>query len=119
MLSIFSSSTFPDKHWQASTDQDLPEDSHIVLIPADRTDPHKPHILHPTQKRSILHPVVQLQSPTIHTTFLRCANLAITLDWLHLQLRPLGRRELAVEVGLIDANGTRAVVRAASFTVRF
>lgn len=73
----------------------------------------------------LTHPVIQIQSPSIRTTYLRCppsssSELGIESEWLHVQFRRLGgRREVAIEVGLKDGRGTEGRVRLGSFIVRF
>ncbi|PWN87061.1 hypothetical protein FA10DRAFT_269663, partial [Acaromyces ingoldii] len=74
--------------------------------------------------------VLHLQSPTIATTFIRSPpfsargsllgaqtlELAIPLPFVHFQFRPLGRHlPFLVEVGLKDARGQHARIRASSF----
>lgn len=69
------------------------------------------------------HPVIHIQSPTIRTTFLRCPpspadELGLSLAWLHFQFKPLGQRQLVIEVGVRDGRGVAGTVRCCSFTVR-
>lgn len=69
--------------------------------------------------------VLQIQSPTLRTTFIQCpprsqgqslASLSITLPNLHLQVRPLGR-EWSFEVGVADRAGREGVIRCSTFQV--
>ncbi|CDZ97847.1 hypothetical protein [Phaffia rhodozyma] len=132
LISLFSSSTYPSPHWEARTDLALPEDSLIAPLKSDASsipvtplNPSCTLIHQPNGDRpgkQIVHPVIHLQSPTIRTTYLRCPakssglDLGIGLEWAHLQLRPLGRRELAVEFGVVDGRGIKGIVRASTFT---
>ncbi|KAL7409802.1 hypothetical protein BDY24DRAFT_195921 [Mrakia frigida] len=138
LLSLFSSSTFPHPLWQSSTDPFLPEDSLLLHFPSDSPSsspspfpPLPPNAaLVPTsinnkkkKNGSIAHPVVHLQSPNVKTTFLRFPpknlqkELGLPMEWIHFVLKPLGKRELVLEVGVKDGRGFRGVVRISTFTV--
>ncbi|KAI5122634.1 hypothetical protein M0805_008720 [Coniferiporia weirii] len=73
--------------------------------------------------RTLCQTVLHIQSPTIRTTFIRCppagtpgaaAELGLTLPWMHMQVRNLGR-EWVFEVGVADGAGTRGVIRCSTF----
>lgn len=133
LLSLFSSSTFPHPLWETSTDALLLEDSLICLFPMDSSPqpslatrlPNDAALVHtqPSRTGSIAHPVAHLQSPNIKSTFLRLplkslnTDLALAMDWIHFALKPLGKRQLVIELGLKDARGLRGVVRTSTFTV--
>ncbi|KDN36099.1 hypothetical protein RSAG8_11046, partial [Rhizoctonia solani AG-8 WAC10335] len=66
--------------------------------------------------------VLHIQSPTIQTTFIRCppygndarGTLGLTHQWLHIQLRDLGR-EFSFEIGLTDTTGRAGIFRCSTF----
>lgn len=45
--------------------------------------------------------------------------LGIILPWINLQIRPLGRRPFAIEVGIVDTRGIEGTIRISSFKVRY
>ena len=70
--------------------------------------------------------MLHIQSPEIRSTYLQAGislrhrssqtlPLGIELPWLHVQLRPLGRRPLAIEVGVSDRDGTEGIIRLSNF----
>lgn len=80
--------------------------------------------------------VLQIQSPTLRTTYIQCPplhtiqgsrssltasvqdDLGIKLPWMHLQVRNMGR-EWSFEVGLVDLLGRMGIVRLSTFQVHF
>lgn len=76
--------------------------------------------------------VLHIQSPTVSSTYIRSpplpplplsldaadAELGIELPYVHFQLRPLGSRPLALQVGIRDVRGQRGRVRASNFQAR-
>jgi hypothetical protein len=80
--------------------------------------------------------VLQIQSPTIQTTYIQCPSvdspyqgnrssattrdksndLGIKHPWMHLQVRNMGR-EWSFEVGLVDQSGRMGIVRLSTFQV--
>ena len=44
-------------------------------------------------------------------------TLGVELEWLGLQVKRLGRREMSFEVGVVDAKGREGVIRCSSFKV--
>ncbi|EJC97730.1 uncharacterized protein FOMMEDRAFT_115057 [Fomitiporia mediterranea MF3/22] len=71
--------------------------------------------------------LLHIQSPTLRTTFIRCpplrtaesssalrTELGLTLPWMYIQARSLGR-EWAFEVGITDTAGRRGVIRCSTF----
>ncbi|QRW18743.1 transcription factor IIB [Rhizoctonia solani] len=138
VVSLFSSiGTHPLQLFSVSVDPTLPADSvihflndHTSLPPPDASvqliqipeqteqesscDQSSPHDLTCV--------VLHVQSPTIQTTFIRCppyndgskATLGLTHQWLHMQLRDLGR-EFSFEIGLVDTAGRAGVLRCSTF----
>ena len=57
------------------------------------------------------------------TTFLRFPDkrlnkeLGLGMEWIHFVLKPLGGRELVLEMGVKDGREFRGVVRLSTFTV--
>ncbi len=88
-----------------------------------------------SEKGGIVHQVVHIQSPNIQSTFIQAGGrassfdrkgkgkamepLGVDLDWLGMQVRRLGGREFAFEIGLVDAKGREGVVRFSTFAVSF
>ena len=76
--------------------------------------------------KTLCQTVLHIQSPTLRTTFIRCpplhtrssaaGELGITLPWIHLQVRNLGR-EWSFEVGITDREGKKGVIRCSTFQV--
>lgn len=97
--------------------------SHIAVID-DGEYPSGAVPRHP-QVGSITGKVVHLQSPNVADTYLQIgepssskqAPLGAQLDWLGVQIKPLGRRPLAIEVGLVDADGVEGRIRLESWRV--
>ncbi|KAH8105587.1 hypothetical protein DFH11DRAFT_1290162 [Phellopilus nigrolimitatus] len=96
---------------------------------AEGTDPK----FREKQGRTLCQTVLHIQSPTIRTTYIRCppsptpasfsrssfisdatAELGLTLPWVHLQVRSLGR-EWAFEVCVADRAGKRGVIKCSTF----
>lgn len=133
--------------WTRTTDPSLPDDSVICLLqddtPYDEQGIYEPtHGLEsaPSDARinikaslvpkrrpeigSLAQPVIHIQSPTIRTTFIQAgvllpsvSALGITLPFLGIQVRPLGERPFAVEVGVVDSSGNQGRIRMSTFQV--
>lgn len=127
VISLFSSTgSHPLSLWQTETDAGLPKDSHITLIDDDTMCPGKEIDYvnledDEMQSHTLSHPVLHIQSPTLPSTFIRCPpspsdSLGISLPWLHLQFRNLGR-PWAFEIGLVDLYGHLAAIRCCTFQV--
>jgi hypothetical protein len=132
--------------WTTHTDSSLPSDSFITTLPdtsygseAEASSSSRVYVSkHPT-RGEIVGSVIHIQSPTVGTTYLQCGEslteyrrrvdkgkaragegpmpLGIELGWVGLQVRRLGRREFAFEIGLVDTKGREGVVRCSSFKV--
>lgn len=82
--------------------------------------------MHSTTLGGLCQTVLHIQSPTLKTTFIRCPpvrrdisvpDLDITLPWVSLQVRTLGSRAWAFEVGFTDRSERKGVVRCSTFQV--
>ncbi len=126
-------------------DQDLPDDSFICTLQDDTKQPTESsqpiastsatpaYIPHSAAKGSTIHPVIHIQSPTVRTTYIQAGGsqarwnskgkgraaepLGVELPWLGMQIKRLGRRDLAFEVGLVDVKGGEGILRFSSFQV--
>ncbi|KAF9517450.1 hypothetical protein BS47DRAFT_1339275 [Hydnum rufescens UP504] len=133
LLSLFSSvGSDPLALFAIHTDPDLPADSHIALLHDDSNIPVQedqsldgrdfvsPEDAEGSQGKTI-HPVLNIQSPTLTTTYIRSPpshqRLGIKLPWLHLQVRNLGR-PWSIEFGVTDPGGQSGVVRCSTFQAR-
>ncbi|CAE6473709.1 unnamed protein product [Rhizoctonia solani] len=141
LVSVFSSiGSHPLQLFSVSVDHSLPADSAIHFL-HDHTNlpPPKPGVQlvqlpeyhSPESSDDRLVPqdlactVLHIQSPTIQTTFIRCppygndarGTLGLTHQWLHIQLRDLGR-EFSFEIGLTDTTGRAGIFRCSTFQVR-
>lgn len=79
--------------------------------------------------------VIHIQGPRMGLTYIQAGSsstissktsgknknedlpLGVELPWVHFQVKRLGRRELAVEVGVVDLKGREGIVRCSSFQV--
>lgn len=91
-------------------------------VSSDQPNP-PPRATSRLNRGDLSHPVIHIQSPTIRTTFLRCPpspadELGLSLAWLHFHFKPLGQRQLVIEVGVMDGRSVAGIVRCCSFTVR-
>ncbi|WOO82330.1 uncharacterized protein LOC62_04G005824 [Vanrija pseudolonga] len=88
------------------------------------------HVPKHAQRGSVAGRVVHLQSADIGDTYLQAgasvsrkakgkapasAPLGVELPWLGLQIKPLGRRGLSVEVGVLDSRGREGAIRLSSW----
>ena len=147
VISLFSSTgDQPLALFSNANDPALPADSFICLLNDTTSLPHPgpPCTLIPppnvttvedsdddessckgyTLANSVLH----IQSPTLHTTFIRCPpspstrtsshaqDLCIKHPWVHFQVRHLGR-ECAFEFGIVDKSGREGIIRCSTFQV--
>jgi len=121
------------------TDLALPSDSLITYLPDSnkipQDTPRGSGIPKHATRGNISHPVVHIQSPTLNTTYIqagcsltkarrrrekgkgRAGPLGVELEWIGLQLKRLGRREMGFEIGIVDRRGREGVVRCSSFQV--
>ncbi|GHJ84107.1 hypothetical protein NliqN6_0509 [Naganishia liquefaciens] len=147
LVSLLNASSCPalTPLWTHTTDPTLPEDSAVCLVQDDA--PHGgayvpstgyeaataaaaeqiPSTVHLIPKRpadigSLAQPVVHIQSPSIHRTYIQAGapspdarSLGIDLAFLGLQIRPLGERPFAAEVGVVDSAGHHGRIRISSF----
>ena len=120
------------------TDLTLPSDSFITQI--HDTEQHddeskRTYVPRHRQRGDIVHPVVHIQSPTVRTTYIqaggssteaerrrekgkaRAEPLGVELPWIGMQLKRLGRREMSLEIGVLDSAGREGVLRYSSFQV--
>jgi hypothetical protein len=88
----------------------------------------------------LLHPVLHLQSPIAQDTYIQAGvsrhalsqarikgkgrlldgqpfPLGIELPWVGMQIRPLGKRPMSFELGVVDTRGREGVIRVSSFKV--
>ena len=122
------------------TDSELPSDSFVTCLPdsqASLPETYKSYIpIHPS-KGNIVQPVIHIQSPSIHTTYIqagcsqiearkqrekgkgrvRCDPLGVELQWVGMQVKRLGRREMSFEIGILDSRGREGIIRCSSFQV--
>ena len=143
IVSLFSSTgEIPLSLFSTHTDPALPSDSLIHIL----NDSHSLSQL--SSQTTLIQPpsadegtsgclgqsVLQIQSPTLTTTFIQCPpfdggsgqvtrghpthNLVLGLkhQWLHIQVRNLGR-EWSFEVGLVDQTSRCGIVRCSTFQV--
>lgn len=141
-VSLFSStSSEPLQLFRKSIDSSLPADSCIHLLHDHLSEPKpKPPtqlILPPINAGtdySLDQTVLQIQSPTIRTTFIQSppvdgpsasplvgrrvtsSDLGIKHPWMHIQVRNL-RKEWSLEVGLVDQSGRMGILRLSTFQV--
>jgi len=119
-LSLFSSiGTHPLGLFASQVDASLPDDSHITVIPDVVTPPESNigaiYLRTPDRGGTILHPVLNIQSPTSASTYIHSLpNLGITLQWMHLQVRNLGK-PWSFEFGIVDPTGREGVIRCSTF----
>ncbi|KAH7345406.1 hypothetical protein B0J17DRAFT_693111 [Rhizoctonia solani] len=138
LVSLFSSvGSHPLQLFSVSVDPSLPADSvvhflndHTNLPPpklgvqlAQLPEYHKSESPEDQSKpQALASTVLHIQSPTIRTTFIRCPpfdtgsknTLGLTHQWLHIQLRDIGR-EFSFEIGLADTAGRAGVLRCSTF----
>ncbi|KAJ7741959.1 hypothetical protein DFH07DRAFT_837068 [Mycena maculata] len=136
IVSLFSSTgSDPLSLFGTSTDATLPSDSFIhllidksslpappapavAILPPD-TEKNPDEIESGTSGLNLAQTVLQIQSPTLRTTYIRCpptnsTHLGLKHPWIHIQVRDL-RREWSVEVGLVDRASHVGVVRLSTF----
>ena len=127
IVSLFSSTgDIPLNLFSVHTDPALPFDSLIHILNDSHSLSHQA-----TEEGCLDQSVLQIQSPTLSTTFIQCPpfndfptmsyptrNLVLGLKhpWLHVQVRNLGR-EWSFEVGLVDQTGGSGIVRCSTFQV--
>lgn len=150
VISLFSSTgSAPLQLWSYHTDPSLHSDSAILLVddttsklaPMERSHENVSILKPPSLDQlvtgeedneraegdsgegyTLCNTVLQIQSPTIPTTFIRCppspstTHLGIKHPYMHMQVRPLGR-EFSFEVGILDQAGVIGVVRCSTFQV--
>ncbi|KAG6861411.1 hypothetical protein C0995_000540 [Termitomyces sp. Mi166 len=141
-VSLFSSTgSEPLQLFRERIDTSLPTDSCIHLLHDQLSEPKpKPPtelISPPTTKTgtdySLDQTVLQIQSPTIRTTFIqsppvgglshldgrpdRSSDLGIKHPWMHIQVRNLGK-EWSLEVGLVDQSRRMGILRLSTFQKR-
>ncbi|KAG9088735.1 hypothetical protein FS749_001937 [Ceratobasidium sp. UAMH 11750] len=134
VVSLFSSvGSDPLQLFSTSTDPALPSDSIIHLLNDQTSSPPPPGpdaqlVALPeasddttTQENTLPCTVLHMQSPTIHTTYVRCPpdprkSLGLTHPWFHMQFRDLGK-EFSFEIGVADTTGREGVLRCSTFQV--
>ncbi|KAJ7800395.1 hypothetical protein B0H14DRAFT_2900097 [Mycena olivaceomarginata] len=135
IVSLFSSTgSDPLGLFGRACDALLPADSFIHLLIDNSSLPVPPApavpILPPSRDNSdeaessntsglsLSQRVLHIQSPTLHTTYIRCpsdnSHLGLKHPWLHIQARDMGR-PFSFEVGLVDRAGLVGVVRLSTF----
>ncbi|KAF7319123.1 Cilia-and flagella-associated protein 20 [Mycena chlorophos] len=134
-VSLFSSTgSEPLALFSVARDESLPAESFVHLLhdksslPAARepctaiTPPEiQPAADSEEERRGLClsQTVLHMQSPTLHTTYIRCPSskasiLGLKHPWLHIQARDMGR-EWSFEVGLVDRLGGTGIVRVSTF----
>ncbi|KAJ7778087.1 hypothetical protein B0H16DRAFT_1671963 [Mycena metata] len=136
LVSLFSStSSDPLSLFGTSCDSTLPSDSfvHLLVDKSSLPSPSTPAllILPPSTEHDVdeIEPsssglslgqrVLQIQSPTLRTTYIRCppndpTHLGLKHPWIHLQVRDMGR-DWSFEIGLVDRSGRVGIVRLSTF----
>jgi Protein of unknown function (DUF667) len=147
IVSLFSSSgSDPLSLWSLTTDPSLPADSFACLLDDSESTPapSAPAVLifpHPVgadngddspqrMGYTLTQTVLQIQSPSLPKTFLRCpphawcrtrlgreGDLGLKHPWVHIQVRNMGR-PWSFELGLVDQAGKEGVVRCSTFQVQ-
>ncbi|EIW72012.1 hypothetical protein TREMEDRAFT_66672 [Tremella mesenterica DSM 1558] len=130
LLSLFSSTSQPPLTTFFTHLSPLhPKESFITLLPDSSTSSrskyhHVPR--HPTPG-TLSEPVIHIQSPTLNKTYIQSGSsktsftqnrikpLGIELPFITFQFRPLGKRHVCFEIGLVDTKGLEGVVRISSF----
>jgi hypothetical protein len=146
-MTLLSSTSHPSISplWTTHTDSSLPSDSFITTLPDtsygsdSESSSSRAYVPKHPSRGEIVGSVIHVQSPTVGTTYLQCGEslteyrrrvdkgkaragegpmpLGIELGWVGLQVRRLGRREFAFEIGLVDTKGREGIVRCSSFKV--
>ena len=109
----------------------------IVQDDANPTETGKKLIPKHTTRGTLVHPVIHLQSSDLQSTYIQIGGsvaahrqrkgkwressmpLGATLPWVNLQIRHLGRRSFAFDIGFVDSKGQEGVIRCSSFKVGF
>jgi hypothetical protein len=145
VVSLFSSTgSDPLRLFSVHKDPSLPSDSIVHLLNDASLLPHPspPAILISAPRHeddspgySLDQTVLQIQSPTLPTTFIHCPpayessvsasgsrgaggnDLGIKHPWINVQARNMGR-EWSFEIGLVDHSNRLGVVRCSTFQVR-
>lgn len=98
--------------------------------------------VHPPKRGDLADTVIHIQGPRLGETYIQAGSsaslatgtgssgqsdvtgspapvppLGVQLPWLHFQLKRLGARSMAVEVGVLDLRGVEGVIRCSSFQV--
>ncbi|KDQ07419.1 hypothetical protein BOTBODRAFT_609848 [Botryobasidium botryosum FD-172 SS1] len=137
LLTLFSSSSsHPLSLFSTHTDPSHPSDSLAVLLydgtglPASKPEQPSRERLELVQPPdsikdgSCAHTVLQIQSPVLNKTYIRCppansvwnykGGLGIKLPWVHIQVRDLAR-DWSFEIGVVDAAGREGKIRCSTF----
>ncbi|KAJ7118670.1 hypothetical protein C8R43DRAFT_1035810 [Mycena crocata] len=136
IVSLFSSTgSDPLSLFGGTCDSTLPADSfiHLLVDKSSLPPPLAPAvaILPPVRSRnsdetesstsglSLRQMVLQLQSPTLRSTYIRCPqnsaeHLGLKHPWIHIQVRDMAK-EWSLEIGLVDRSGHVGVVRLSTF----
>jgi len=139
LLTLLNSSSSPPLSplFRRRVDRDLPADSTVCVL-RDDDDPVAPVaplsvdgtptpgervalVPRSAVRGSTGHRVIHVQSPTVRTTYIQAgapsssASLGVELPWLGLQIKRLGRREFAFEIGVRDRTGVQGIIRFSTF----
>jgi hypothetical protein len=137
-MTLFSSTTIPSPSplFSSHLDRSHPDDSIIKMLPDDAQS--NDTIPKASERGAISHRVMHIQGPDIANTFIQagcgkaelkrrtekkeskegdCLPLGINLSWMGMHIKRLGRRDLAFEVGMVDARGREGIIRISSFKV--
>lgn len=143
LLTLFSSTSIPPLTlFQTVTG--LSSKSSVTVV--DESNPRASsssvtgHLIGAPERGILVHPVLHLQSPAAQDTYIQAGvsrhalnqsrikgkgrllddqplPLGIELPWLGMQIRPLGKRPMSFELGVVDTRGREGVIRISSFKV--
>lgn len=137
-MTLFSSTSIPcpSPLITSHLDKTYPERSLIQVLPDHASSSSM--VAQNEQRGSLQHQVVHIQSPDISKTYIQagCSKsecqrrlekgklkggevlpLGVELGWVGMHIKRLGRRDFAVEVGVVDARGREGAIRVSSFKV--
>jgi len=138
LLTLLSSTSTPPLSplFTAHTDPAHPSQSIIEVLP----DVQRSHTGLPKSETrgSLCHEVIHIQSPGMTGTYIQAGStvsehrrrlsngkgkaqdvepLGLEAPWAGFHIRPLGRRDFALELGVVDRRGREGIVRLSTFKV--
>lgn len=143
LLTLFSSTSIPPLTLFQTV---AGSSSKSLVTVVDESDPRAlsssvtGHLIGAPERGILVHPVLHLQSPAAQDTYIQAGvsrhalnqsrikgkgrllddqplPLGIELPWLGMQIRPLGKRPMGFELGVVDTRGREGVIRVSSFKV--